>query len=503
MTNIVSMVLLGVSSIIGSGWLFAPYFAAKYSGPLSLISWVLAASICLILVLMLTEIVSLYPIKGLLSRLLTLSHNKDLGFVMASSYWFSTILFAPAEAQTTVQYISFLFPSFKKNLMHYDEFTILGYIIVAVLIVIYCFINYWGLKFMSKISNIITLFKLIIPLGTGIILLCTTFNSTNFFSYRSTFAPYGITSIFTTLIYGGVFYSFLGFTSMAAFVSEVSNPKRNIPLVLILSIIICLVIYLVLQVAYIGSIPPYMLLNGWHNVFFTSPLIQLILLFKLNYWSVILYIDAFVSPSSAGLIIIASSTRALSSMAEDKQAPNFLSKTNMRFNFSRSSLIVTMIACIVAVVFFKTWHDIIILVTSLQLLTYISIPLSLVKFRMVKKDSYRSFKLIGGNILGFLMFLTISYILTKEGFKEALYTLFLNIIVFIIYIYSKYKFNYIKMLQSILSAWSIFVYLIIIAMFNFFDLQHIISNVLEIIIFFVFGIVSYIILLYQKNYNEN
>jgi len=34
--NLFSAITIGVGSIIGSGWLFASYYAAKYAGPISL-----------------------------------------------------------------------------------------------------------------------------------------------------------------------------------------------------------------------------------------------------------------------------------------------------------------------------------------------------------------------------------------------------------------------------------------------------------------------------------
>lgn len=500
-TSLASAVSLGVASIIGSGWLFAPYFAAKYSGSLSLFSWILAALICLILALMLSELTSLYPVRGLVSRLFSLSHNRDLGFIISSSYWVSTILFAPAEAQATVQYLSFLFPQFQKIVLDYDTFTNIGYLIMVILIVIYCLINYWGIKIMSKVSNIITLFKLIVPISTAIILMCTTFHFNNFVSYKNTFAPYGASSIFTTVIYGGVFYSFLGFTSMASFVAEIKNPQRNIPIALTLSIIICLSIYLVLQVAYIAAVPPSMLINGWYNVFFTSPLIQLILLFNLNFWAIILYVDAFVSPSSAALIIVATSSRALSSMAEDKQLPKFLAHAHPKFNFSRISLFITMLSCIAVIIFLKTWHEVIIVITSLQLLTYISIPLSLAKLRSNNNLS-EGFRLKGAKFLCFVIFLIISYLLTKAGFKQTLYTLILNLILFSIYLFGSYKLNFKKILNGVLSSWSLLSYLIIITLFNYIDLKYKVNSTLEIILFLVFGIFSYLAILYQKDYSS-
>ncbi len=54
--------------------------------------------------------------------------------------------------------------------------------------------------------------------------------------------------------------------------AELENPKKNIPRALIISVFICFLIYSLLQVAFIGGVPPAMIANGWGKLNFTSPL---------------------------------------------------------------------------------------------------------------------------------------------------------------------------------------------------------------------------------------
>ena len=74
---------LGVSSIIGSGWLFAPYHASSVAGPACILSWILAACLICVLGLCFAEIAALYPRRGLSAIIPTLSHNKHFAFPFA------------------------------------------------------------------------------------------------------------------------------------------------------------------------------------------------------------------------------------------------------------------------------------------------------------------------------------------------------------------------------------------------------------------------------------
>ncbi|MDE4938399.1 APC family permease, partial [Francisella tularensis subsp. holarctica] len=80
------------------------------------------------------------------------------------------------------------------------------------------------------------------------------------------------------------------------------NPKSNSPLALTGFILICLIIYLMLQVAFIGALPSRFLAHGWHQLNFTSPLAQLMLLLNLIVFAIGLYIDAAISPSGTATV---------------------------------------------------------------------------------------------------------------------------------------------------------------------------------------------------------
>lgn len=75
--GLIGLTAIGVGTMIGSGWLFSSYYAAKIAGPSAYLAWLITAFIILILGLSLAEISFNYPKRGLMARLLVISHNKE------------------------------------------------------------------------------------------------------------------------------------------------------------------------------------------------------------------------------------------------------------------------------------------------------------------------------------------------------------------------------------------------------------------------------------------
>ena len=132
--NLFSAITIGVGSIIGSGWLFASYKASQVAGPLAIGSWVIGALLALFVALLLAEIATIFTNEtGLFARLLTISHNSDMGFIISSSNWFCTIIIIPAEAEASLQYIVEAFPKYSEQLFSHGHFTGMGIGVVCII----------------------------------------------------------------------------------------------------------------------------------------------------------------------------------------------------------------------------------------------------------------------------------------------------------------------------------------------------------------------------------
>ena len=286
--SLLTAIALSVGTMVGSGWLYASYYASQAAGAASIISWLVGALIALLMAFLMAEITVKHPVNGVFTQLTTISHNKHFGFVTALSNWMLGLIIVPSEAMATTQYISSAYKPLTPYMFVDHQLTTLGVLVVIVFMFLYAVVNYWGIKGLSKINNYLTTLKIVIPVGTALIMMIVSFNSSNFGGEHVSFMPNGVGSIFHAIVTCGIFYSFFGFQMAAGFASELDNPKRNVPIALISSVLIVLGIYLLLQVSFIAAVPSDMLANGWGGLSFTSPLAQLAGILGLNAMIVVL-----------------------------------------------------------------------------------------------------------------------------------------------------------------------------------------------------------------------
>lgn len=500
--SLFSAIAIGVGCMVGSGWLFAAYYAAQYAGPASIISWVIGALLALMLALLLAEITTMYKERGLFSRLLSISHgNKDFGFIVAISNWLGLLIVIPSEATATVQYLSSTFPQFSNNFMQNGQLTSWGIGCVVFLVLIYGFVNYWGIRGLAKVNNIITTFKFIIPIITGILLIFVSFHSENFTAYKGSFAPYGTGHIFSAVVQSGIFYSFYGFSTIALFGAELKNPKKNIPLALVGSVAICLIIYLVLQVAFIGALPQDMVAKGWHQLHFTSPLSQLLLLVNLNVWSMILYVDSAISPSGTGIVYSGSATRMLTGMAKDGQMPLYFDKLHPIFNLSRRSLFASIAMSIIVVLFFRSWQSIMVMVTAVQLIACVAIPVAFTKLRISQPEKERLFRFKGGSVVSPLIYLLVMYLMIQAGTHALVASFIVNWGFFLAYAVSFYRGNVRLIIRAFLSTWTMLVYMLLTLAFSLWQNHHWLSIKAFWIALIIASFTMFVLMIKQKNYN--
>lgn len=471
-------------------------------GPASYLSWLVGAGLALILALLLAEIASMFKQKALFARLLTLSHdNPDFGFVVALSSWLGMVIVIPAEAAASVQYLSTVVPSVTPYIFQNGSHTFYGSLAIILFVIVYTLINFWGIKSLAKVSNILAVLKIIIPVLTALILMAASFNPGNFTSQG--FAPYGLGRVFSAVVVCGIFYAFYGFSMVAMYCSELENPKKNIPRALVISVFICLSLYLLLQTAFIAALPPKMIAKGWSSIHFTSPLAQLLMLFHLHIlamWAAVLYFDATVSPSGTGIIYMGSSSRTLTGMARDKQLPKYFDKMHPIYHLSRRSLLFTATVCSLSVLVFKNWQEIMIIVTVFQLISCVAIPVAFVKLRSNKPEITRHYRAKFGLSMSYFIYMVVSYLLTQATVTALILGLTMHLFFFAFYSMTAYDRQINKVVAAFKSSWTIFLYMLLALIFGYLNAKGLLDKPYVIASFFFGFSINYWLLLEQKNH---
>ena len=405
-----SLTCIGLTGIIGSGWLFASMYAAQATGTGSLLAWLIGAALMFLLALCYAELAVLYPKRGLLASISTYSHNKDFAFIISIANWFGSLCVIPSEALATVRYLEW---------PHWTTF---------ILIVIYAVLNYWGVKIFARFNNVITIFKFIVPTLVAIALLSHGINTDNFHAHELT----NMSAIMTTVITGGVFYALGGSQNISNFTTEANNPQRNIPLAIFCCLAISLVLYMLLQTAYIGTVPNL-------SVDYNNPFVQLILSIGLGWLVILLQADAAISPSGTGFMYMSSSTRMLTALSREGQMPKEIAVKSDKYNMSHRSLFINVVLSILMMAAFQTWQDLVIVVSAFGTISYMSAPLSLGRLRITLPNEKRVFKTPFAWIVCPFLFFLLSYLFTKAGYDVDSKVTMICIAFLAIYIVINYR----------------------------------------------------------------
>lgn len=330
--SLLSLLGASLSAMIGSGWLFGSYYAAQIAGPAATISWLLAGGMIIFIALTFSELSTMLPLSGGIARYTQFSHGTLVSFCMSWLAWLSCVAVAPTEVQALLQYSSHAFP----RLIWVDQgihlLTLPGLSIACLLLFIITWLNAIGLQWVTKTNNTIVLWKLAIPLFTVLVLACTHFEPQHFHQTQS-FMPNGWQGVFWALPTAGIIFSFLGFREATSLAGEAKNPQRAIPVAVLGSVLICTLLYEVIQIVFIGAIPSVSIAQGWGSLSFThqaGPFAGIALTLGLGWLAILIYADAIITPFGTGLIYTATTARLNYAMSKNGYLPKHQARLNRR-----------------------------------------------------------------------------------------------------------------------------------------------------------------------------
>ncbi|WP_150467145.1 APC family permease [Francisella sp. SYW-9] len=437
-----TIIFISVSGIIGSGWLFSSYLGAKQAGSGVYFSWIIVLVFFLLMGLAVSEVAVAYPVRGIVGRMGSISHNKYFGALFSFAIWLELVGSMPGEAQASVQYLSHLSPSISNILMSKGDLSAAGLGLTFIFLIFYWLINMIGMEIFKKCNNTIAVLKIIIPIYVCIVIMGAHFDSGNFTAYHNQISPYGINSILMAVTSAGMVYAFNGFQLATSFAGEIKKPHINIPLGIIISIVLCFAIFILLQTAFIGSLDRHQLITkGWLSLNFNSPFVQVATLLGLNIVALILYADAVMSPSGTGITFVGTASRVLFGMSKEKIVPGFFAKLHPRFQVSYRAMIFNFLLTLIFLFCFRSWGAIVLIITALIVLMYMVIPISLVAMRNSPQEIERKFKMPLAKPICYLLFVVQTIFFAFIGSKDMTYLTIVITLLMIVFIFFNIKNN--------------------------------------------------------------
>ena len=186
----VGLLFTSVGSIIGSGWLFGALNASKIAGPAALLSWVIGGVAMLLLALVHAELGGMYPVAGGSARFPHYAFGSLAGFAGGWFAFLGAVTTAPIEVEAALQYSSNYINGLTTLHNGTPVLTATGYLVAAVLMLLFSFINVMGVKWLSETNKIAVWWKIAIPFLTVIAIGATAFHRSNF-TAGGGFMPFG------------------------------------------------------------------------------------------------------------------------------------------------------------------------------------------------------------------------------------------------------------------------------------------------------------------------
>ena len=416
------------TSIIGSGWLFAPLTAALLIGGGAWLAWIIAAVVVIILALAHAELGAMYPVSGGTARFPHFAFGSVAGIGFGFFSYVQAVTIAPIECYAFVTYASYYWPGLFDAKT--DKITGAGLLVTVVLMAVFTAVNFLAMRTFAKVNNTITWWKVLVPV-LAIIVLAFKFTPSNFTAGGVGLFPGGIKGLTAALPLSGIIFAYSGFEQADQLAGEIKNPGRNLPRAIIISILIGTAIYCLLQIVFIGALPASAIGHGLQHItnpeILAGPFAAVAALGGITWLAHILRIDAFVSPSGTGLIYTTGTSRISYGLARNRYVPQIFGRVSSN-GVPWVGLIFAFLFGLVFLLPFPSWQSIVGIIVGASVLMYAGAPLSVGAFRRQVPDANRPYKMPGAVVLGPVAFIVANLLIYWSGF-ETLWKLGICIII--------------------------------------------------------------------------
>ncbi|MEM0161289.1 MAG: APC family permease [Thermoplasmata archaeon] len=497
-----SIFFISIGATIGSGWIYLLSLLASNGGPSSIYTWLFAGVMILIIAVTYAEIGAELPQKSAFVRYPTFAYGNFLGYLFGASYLIAVAMTPMIEARAIVILLSVYFPGLIISATTL-ELSVFGTLIAALIILLFFAINYFNISLTLILNNIFTVLKVLLLIILIIILLLFAFHPSNFISYGG-FFPNGVSSFISLSSLSTVFFALMGFEAILFFSEEIKDPQKNIPRAIIYSIFSVILIYFVLQIAFIGAInwaafninsSFYISHNNysglWSALQFSSsganplrilfsnsiPAVNVILLFLL--------ILTIIAPFITGLIFNLVSSRALYGMAYENYFPYPFLKVSKKYNTPIISLVTMSLISIILLVLQFSFYKILALFTGFVLLIFLTSGPVLYTLRTKAKKLYRPFKIPFASVIAPLSFIIVTVLLFSVGFTD------MRTVIYIMFVIMMLSPLFLKALNKIHYLTNF----LIVALFIFYayiSIANMISFYLSYALLVIFMVASYL-----------
>lgn len=409
-----------VGFTIGAGIFALPAIVGIELGAFAVFSYIFCGIMLAAIMLCYAEVGSKVTTAGGSYAYVEAAFGDFAGFIISWIFFFGWCILSDAALMNIIaDSLAVIFPVFLNPWIRgLFFFVLLGFMVT---------VNIWGAKQGVAVVKIISIVKLL-PLFGIIIFGFGKINSANLhWEQLPSIKTFGNTALI-------LFFAFAGFESALGVSGEIKNPKRTVPLGILLGGILVLTVYLLLQAVTQG------ILGTQMAAYKDAPLAAIAEKIIGPIGGTILLLTAAISCFGSVSADVLNTSRVLFAGANDGLFPKFLGKVHPKFSTPYWAII-----CFGGLIFILSvaggFKQLAILASAAILLIYLAVILATIKLRKQKQDAAeKTFRIPGGLFFPFIGIASIVWLLTSLSKWEILSTLiFIAIICLIYFIMKKIK----------------------------------------------------------------
>ena len=395
-----NLVALGIGAIVGTGiFVITGQAAAEYAGPALTISFVISALACVFAGLCYAELAAMIPVSGSVYSYSYATIGEFIawfiGWDLILEYMFACSTVAVGWSgymNNLLASIGFIIPPHlaQSTLEHTkDGWFFTGSIInfpAMFIIAILTTFHLLGTKNSAKLNNIMVVVKVAVVLlfiGFGLSYIDTT----NWIPYipenTGEFGHFGWSGIFRGAAV--VFFAYIGFDALSTTAQEAINPQKTMPRGILISLAICVVLYIAVTAIMTGIVP-------YYELGVDAPVALAIDRTDgaLSWISPLIKLGAIVGMTSVLLVMLLGQARIYYAISRDHLLPSFLCKVTKKGVPRNAQIIAGVISGLVAGIF--PLHSLAEMVSVGTLLAFAIVCFAIIFLRKAQPDLPRPFK---------------------------------------------------------------------------------------------------------------
>jgi amino acid transporter len=374
----------GIGATVGTGIFFVLSEAVPIAGPATILSFVFAGVVAGLTAICYAELAGAVPVSGSAYSYAYATLGEVVAMAVAACLLLEYGVSAAAVAVGWSQYLNELFDSLfgwtipEAIAQAPEEGGVIN--LPAVILVVLCtLLLLRGASESAKINAIMVAIKVGI-LVMFIVVGAFGWNSDNL----TPFAPEGLGSI--TSAAGIIFFSYIGLDAVSTAGEEVKNPRRTMPLAIIIALITVTSLYVLVTVVAVAAQP-------WEEFEGQEASLATIIqdVTGNDFFSTVIAAGAVISIFSVTLIVLYGQSRILFAMARDGMIPPLFHKVGPRTGVPVPS---TLIVCVVVAVLAGVIPiDFLAEMTSIgTLVAFVVVSIGVMVLRHTQPDLPRGFK---------------------------------------------------------------------------------------------------------------